>query len=505
MVHVTTNDVKMVQGPSQISQHSCIALKPAEQNSPCTQGINVQVNLCSERNTTNHPQGVTCKLERNCTNDNIMITIDISNKKRARRNKNLPRGINPLNNMTTVNKTQRLEGTETKTYTGNPPSNHQEDVTCKNIRNCVENDVKIGINYTNKEKSHQYRRRKRKRKANSISKMTVPNKTQCLEGTESKAATGNPPANHQKAVISNEDQSATHISKKKPRPSKKKRDKLKARSLQKTTAIMTQCYIGRSYSESLAEDFASQSALEISNKLLPNEKRRKLLKGNSINDESVSNNFQRLDTMPSCQLARFARLKEPDLNTNNEVIEATESFTAISNTYEHFLATIGTCRSLRSPPIESVESAAYYVLQVMIKVQPMNQQSNNRMDTPMKSYNALVSGHRTSTTRKVNQKLRRTETRQQGKYVALDCEMVGTGSRGQYDVLARVSIVNEFGSVLLDKYVKPTRKVTDYRTHVSGIRPHNIENANDFRQVQSEVLRLLKGLLKKFRMCSICN
>lgn len=58
----------------------------------------------------------------------------------------------------------------------------------------------------------------------------------------------------------------------------------------------------------------------------------------------------------------------------------------------------------------------------------------------------------------------------------MDCEMVGVGEDGKDSVLARVSIVNQFGNVLLDKYVKPREQVTDYRTAVSGIRPHNIEN-----------------------------
>ena len=52
--------------------------------------------------------------------------------------------------------------------------------------------------------------------------------------------------------------------------------------------------------------------------------------------------------------------------------------------------------------------------------------------------------------------------------VAADCEMVGVGPRGSRDMLARVSIVNSFGHVLYDKYVKPLEKVIDYRTFVSG-------------------------------------
>lgn len=56
----------------------------------------------------------------------------------------------------------------------------------------------------------------------------------------------------------------------------------------------------------------------------------------------------------------------------------------------------------------------------------------------------------------------------------MDCEMVGVGPKGEDSILARVSIVNQFGKCVYDKYVKPTEKVTDYRTAVSGIRPQNI-------------------------------
>ncbi|KAH8419621.1 hypothetical protein KR222_009888 [Zaprionus bogoriensis] len=79
------------------------------------------------------------------------------------------------------------------------------------------------------------------------------------------------------------------------------------------------------------------------------------------------------------------------------------------------------------------------------------------------------------------------------RYVAMDCEMVGVGHNGQDDMLARVSIVSKSGEVLLDKHVKPRQPVTDYRTSVSGIRPHDIENGEEFKAVQEEVVRMLQG------------
>lgn len=62
------------------------------------------------------------------------------------------------------------------------------------------------------------------------------------------------------------------------------------------------------------------------------------------------------------------------------------------------------------------------------------------------------------------------------KAVGLDCEMVGIGEMGMENMIARVSIVNQLGQCLYDKYVQPTEPVVDYRTAVSGITPENLEN-----------------------------
>ncbi|NXD74904.1 REXO4 exonuclease, partial [Halcyon senegalensis] len=77
--------------------------------------------------------------------------------------------------------------------------------------------------------------------------------------------------------------------------------------------------------------------------------------------------------------------------------------------------------------------------------------------------------------------------------VAMDCEMVGVGPKGEDSIVARVSIVNQFGKCVYDKYVKPTEEVTDYRTAVSGIRPENINKGEDFKTVQKEVANILNG------------
>ena len=58
------------------------------------------------------------------------------------------------------------------------------------------------------------------------------------------------------------------------------------------------------------------------------------------------------------------------------------------------------------------------------------------------------------------------------KYLALDCEMVGV--EDGKSMLARVSIVNSFGNVIYDKFVRPQEQIYDLRTKVSGIRSEDL-------------------------------
>lgn len=83
--------------------------------------------------------------------------------------------------------------------------------------------------------------------------------------------------------------------------------------------------------------------------------------------------------------------------------------------------------------------------------------------------------------------------RELGHFVALDCEMVGVGYKGSRSALARVTIVNWHGFVVLDTYVKPKEPVTDYRTWVSGVRKRHLKDAPTFEEVQKQVADILKG------------
>ncbi|PYH68825.1 Nop53-domain-containing protein [Aspergillus vadensis CBS 113365] len=88
----------------------------------------------------------------------------------------------------------------------------------------------------------------------------------------------------------------------------------------------------------------------------------------------------------------------------------------------------------------------------------------------------------------------RSPTAELGKYVAMDCEMVGVGPNPDHDsALARVSIVNFNGEQIYDSYVRPKEMVTDWRTHVSGILPKHMVEARTLEQVQKDVINILDG------------
>ncbi|MCJ1395388.1 3'-5' exonuclease [Xylographa bjoerkii] len=80
-----------------------------------------------------------------------------------------------------------------------------------------------------------------------------------------------------------------------------------------------------------------------------------------------------------------------------------------------------------------------------------------------------------------------------GKYIAIDCEMVGVGPTPDHDsALARVSLVNYHGEQLYDSFVLPKEAVTDFRTHVSGITPQLLKSARSFEEVQRDVAGLMQ-------------
>ena len=81
-----------------------------------------------------------------------------------------------------------------------------------------------------------------------------------------------------------------------------------------------------------------------------------------------------------------------------------------------------------------------------------------------------------------------------GKYLSLDCEMVGCGQPPPHErsQLARVSIVNFHGHVILDTFVRPSEPVTDWRTAISGVRPSDMATAISLDKARELVRALLR-------------
>ncbi|KAJ0985980.1 hypothetical protein J5N97_004336 [Dioscorea zingiberensis] len=77
--------------------------------------------------------------------------------------------------------------------------------------------------------------------------------------------------------------------------------------------------------------------------------------------------------------------------------------------------------------------------------------------------------------------------------LAMDCEMVGVSSDGTKSALGRVTLVNSWGNVVYDEYVRPMERVIDFRTKISGIHPRNLRRAKKFWVVQKEVADMIKG------------
>ena len=89
--------------------------------------------------------------------------------------------------------------------------------------------------------------------------------------------------------------------------------------------------------------------------------------------------------------------------------------------------------------------------------------------------------------------------------------MVGVGIEGAESSLARVSLVNYYGAVQLDEFVRQRERVVDYRTQWSGVRETDMikgplsqivslypqhwlpMTAKPFVEVQKQVADLLKG------------
>ncbi|KAK6363511.1 3'-5' exonuclease [Orbilia blumenaviensis] len=81
-----------------------------------------------------------------------------------------------------------------------------------------------------------------------------------------------------------------------------------------------------------------------------------------------------------------------------------------------------------------------------------------------------------------------------GRYIAIDCEMVGVGPPDhELSALARVSLVNYNGHCVLDTFVRPKERVTDWRTWVSGVSAKDMAKAITLEEAQKKVHDIIDG------------
>ncbi|OBZ79783.1 RNA exonuclease 4 [Grifola frondosa] len=79
------------------------------------------------------------------------------------------------------------------------------------------------------------------------------------------------------------------------------------------------------------------------------------------------------------------------------------------------------------------------------------------------------------------------------KYVAVQAQLVYYGIISRLPMVARVTITDYRGNVVLDSFVRPTQPVSDYRTNETGLQPAHLENAPTFIDVQRQVAGLIRN------------
>ncbi|KAH9996609.1 ribonuclease H-like domain-containing protein [Russula vinacea] len=76
--------------------------------------------------------------------------------------------------------------------------------------------------------------------------------------------------------------------------------------------------------------------------------------------------------------------------------------------------------------------------------------------------------------------------------MAVSAQTVYTGDAANIPIVARVSLADYRGNVVLDTLVRPTHEVTNYRTAETGLVSAHLANAPMFREVQHRVSALIR-------------
>ena len=63
----------------------------------------------------------------------------------------------------------------------------------------------------------------------------------------------------------------------------------------------------------------------------------------------------------------------------------------------------------------------------------------------------------------------------------------------KFNGLARISIVNFYGDVLFDSFVKPIGEITNYRSEITGIYEADIQTGMEFTECRKIISKLIKN------------
>ncbi|XP_029654088.1 apoptosis-enhancing nuclease-like [Octopus sinensis] len=73
------------------------------------------------------------------------------------------------------------------------------------------------------------------------------------------------------------------------------------------------------------------------------------------------------------------------------------------------------------------------------------------------------------------------------------CRNFGVTSSSHVNTIARCTVLDFSGNVLLDQYIKPEEQITDYRTPYSGISEIHMKEAIPYKDARETIWNLIKG------------
>ncbi|OII73975.1 uncharacterized protein cubi_02777 [Cryptosporidium ubiquitum] len=81
--------------------------------------------------------------------------------------------------------------------------------------------------------------------------------------------------------------------------------------------------------------------------------------------------------------------------------------------------------------------------------------------------------------------------------ISIDCEMVGCGENGHISVLGRIAVVDDKLKLLMDAFVKPSMRVTNFRTKWSGLTWDQLKFGESFESIQKKFLQIVEHYRKE--------